>query len=110
MKIYSRVYVYQIRFVLQYARNKPHLSLRNLLSADDWKNMWTNIESISQSVDRAIHDRVGAKTMETWEAMVYIKESNEEIERCQKATLAAVQVGCPLLTGASLPQMLKCMF
>lgn len=57
------------------------------MSADDWKQMWKDIESTSRSVDQGIQDRVSARTLETWKAVNDIKASTEEIRNLQISTL-----------------------
>lgn len=87
VSVYAQVYVYQIRFVLQYGRSKWLRNLRNIVSADDWKQMWKDIESTSHLVDQGIQDRVGARTLETWKAVNDIKALTEEIKDLQMSTL-----------------------
>lgn len=87
VSVYAQVYVYQIRFVLQYGRSKWLRNLRNIVSADDWKQMWKDIESTSHLVDQGIQDRLGARTLETWKAVNDIKALTEEIKDLQMSTL-----------------------
>ncbi|KAF4987650.1 hypothetical protein FDECE_15346, partial [Fusarium decemcellulare] len=75
VSIYAQVYVYETRFVLQYAtRNKSHRSLRNTVNADDWKRLWADIESTSRRIDQGVQDRVGARTLEMWQQVSDIVE------------------------------------
>ncbi|KAK7735396.1 hypothetical protein SLS63_003866 [Diaporthe eres] len=87
VSIYAQVYVYQIRFVLQYGRSKWLRNLRNIVSADDWKQMWKDIEDTSHLVDQGIQDRVGTRTLEAWKAVNDIKALTEEIKGLQMSTL-----------------------
>lgn len=57
------------------------------MSADDWKQMWNDIESTSRLVDQGIQDRVGTRTSETWKAVNDIKALTEEIKGLQMSTL-----------------------
>lgn len=57
------------------------------MSADDWKQMWNDIESTSRLVDQGIQDRVGTRTLETWKAVNDIKTMTEEIKDLQRSTL-----------------------
>lgn len=95
VSIYAQVYMYQIRFVLQYARGKVHRALRNTVSTDGWKQMWSEIESASRFIDQSVQDRLGARGLETWRRVNDIEARAERIESLQQATLAAVQVGDP---------------
>jgi hypothetical protein len=92
VSVYAQVYVYQMRFVLQYARGKLHRALRNTFSADDWKQMWADIECTSRLIDQGVDDRIGHRTLETWGAVNDIMKSTEDIKISQQAILASVQV------------------
>ncbi|KAG6364032.1 hypothetical protein INS49_009135 [Diaporthe citri] len=87
VSVYAQVYVYQIRFILQYGRIKWLRNVRNIVSADDWKGMWNDIESTSRLVDQGIQDRVGIRTSEAWKAINEIKARTEEIKGLQRSTL-----------------------
>ena len=39
ISLYAQVYVYEIRFVLQYVGDRAHRAARNVVSADEWKTM-----------------------------------------------------------------------
>ncbi|CVL03660.1 uncharacterized protein FPRN_11864 [Fusarium proliferatum] len=70
VSVYSKIYVYEARFILQYGkRNKAHRALRNALSADDWKKAWSDIESISNRIDKGITAQVNDATLETWKVV-----------------------------------------
>ncbi|KAJ4146186.1 hypothetical protein NW754_001650 [Fusarium falciforme] len=84
--------MYQIRFVLQYARGKVRRALRNTVSADGWKQMWSEIESTSRLIDQGVQDRLGVRALETWRRVNDIETRAERIESLQQATLAAVQL------------------
>ncbi|KAF4448098.1 WD domain-containing [Fusarium albosuccineum] len=92
VSIYAQIYVYETRFVLQYAtRNKAHRSLRNTVNADDWKRLWADIESTSRRIDQGVQDRVGARTLEMWQQVNDIMKSTERIETLQNDILDAVR-------------------
>ncbi|KAJ4312919.1 hypothetical protein N0V84_009688 [Fusarium piperis] len=103
VSVYAQVYMYQIRFVLQYARGKVHRALRNTVSADEWKQMWGEIESVSRLIDQGVQDRLGVRALETWRRVNEIETRSERIESLQQATLAAVQVGIEAELLLSLP-------
>ncbi|KAM6537996.1 hypothetical protein FALCPG4_003886 [Fusarium falciforme] len=95
--------MYQIRFVLQYARGKVRRALRNTVSADGWKQMWSEIESTSRLIDQGVQDRLGVRALETWRRVNDIETRAERIESLQQATLAAVQTGNEAQLLLSLP-------
>ncbi|RSL56966.1 hypothetical protein CEP54_008539 [Fusarium duplospermum] len=103
VSVYAQVYMYQIRFVLQYARGKVHRALRNTVSADGWKQMWSEIESTSCLIDQGIQDRLGVRALETWRRVSDIEARTQRIESLQQATLAAVQTGNEAELLLSLP-------
>lgn len=57
------------------------------MSADDWKQMWKDIESTSRLVDQGVQDRVGTRTLEAWKTVNDVKASTEEIKNLQISTL-----------------------
>lgn len=57
------------------------------MSADDWKQMWKDIESTSRLVDQGVQDRVSTRTLEAWKTVNDVKASTEEIKNLQKSTL-----------------------
>ncbi|KAJ4025043.1 hypothetical protein NW752_002503 [Fusarium irregulare] len=81
--IYQKVYLYQIRFVLQYGQGKWRQNIGGLLQPEDWKQKWKEIEISYQLVDQAVRDRLGARTIDTWAAV-------KEIETTTVETLKAV--------------------
>jgi hypothetical protein len=95
VSVYAQIYVYQIRFVLQFARKKVHQTMRNLVSADGWKQMWEDIKATSDLVKEGIQDRVGARTFDTWQAVNDAMKRIDGIEALQHTTLTAVQVSNP---------------
>ncbi|KAL2675685.1 hypothetical protein Neosp_011875 [[Neocosmospora] mangrovei] len=103
VSVYAQVYMYQIRFVLQYARSKVHRALRNTVSADGWKQMWSEIESTSRLIDQGVQDRLGVRALKTWRQVNDIEARAERIESLQQATLAAVQTGNEAELLLSLP-------
>ncbi|KAH6869272.1 hypothetical protein B0T10DRAFT_467339 [Thelonectria olida] len=56
IKIYSIAYRYQIRIVLQCTRTKPHQLLRNLVRADNWKEMQQDVNKENDEINEAIRD------------------------------------------------------
>ncbi|KAJ4245749.1 hypothetical protein NW762_013873 [Fusarium torreyae] len=76
--IYVKVYLYQIRFVLQYGQGKLRRNLGGILNPEDWKEKWKEIDSSIQLVDQAVGDRLGARIMETWKAVRKIEIQTEE--------------------------------
>ncbi|RSM18669.1 hypothetical protein CDV31_002389 [Fusarium ambrosium] len=103
VSVYAQVYIYQIRFVQQYARGKIHRVLRNSVSADGWKQMWSEIESTSCLIDQGVQDRLGVRALETWRRVSDIEARTQRIESLQQATLAAVQTGNEAELLLSLP-------
>ncbi|RSL40369.1 hypothetical protein CEP53_013401, partial [Fusarium sp. AF-6] len=103
VSVYAQVYIYQIRFVQQYARGKIHRALRNSVSADGWKQMWSEIESTSCLIDQGVQDRLGVRALETWRRVSDIEARTQRIESLQQATLAAVQTGNEAELLLSLP-------
>lgn len=95
VSVYTQVYVYQMRFVLQYARNKIHRVMRNLVTADKWKQMWMDIETTSQRIDQGVQHRVTTRTLDIWKAVDDIKTRDADLKSLQQTVLAAVQVSSP---------------
>ncbi|KAF4963464.1 hypothetical protein FSARC_8513 [Fusarium sarcochroum] len=93
INVYMGIYIYQIRFVLQFSRVKRHRALRNTVSADGWKKMWSDIESTSQLIDQVVRDLVGVKIFESFDIMNDLTIKMERLEYLQQDTLDAVQVG-----------------
>ncbi|PNP85437.1 hypothetical protein FNYG_01266 [Fusarium nygamai] len=84
VSLYSKIYVYEARFILQYGkRNKAHRALRNSLSADDWKKSWLDIESISNRIDKGVTAQVNVATLKTWKAVNDVQEQVERLETMQ---------------------------
>lgn len=78
VSIYANVYMYQIQFVLQYGRSKWRRNLGSIFKPEDWKQKWNEIDSARQLVDQGIQDRVGAKILDTWEAVQKIEVETTE--------------------------------
>lgn len=110
VSIYAQIYVYQIRFVLQFARGAVHQTMRNLTSADSWKQMWEDIKAASDLVKEGIQSRVGARTFETWKAVNDAMKRMDGIEALQQATLTAVQDGNETNLLLSLPSAENALF
>ncbi|CVL06807.1 uncharacterized protein FMAN_11903 [Fusarium mangiferae] len=84
VSVYGKIYVYEARFILQYGkRNKAHRALRNALSADDWKKSWSDIESISNRIDKGVAAQVNTATLETWKAVKDVQEHVARVEAMQ---------------------------
>ena len=81
--IYEKVYLYQIRFALQYGRGKWHRNMGGILKPEDWKERWKGIDTARQIVDQAVQDRVGARAFDTWAAV-------KKVETTTTKTLNAV--------------------
>lgn len=90
--IYTKVYVYEIRFVLQYGRGRVHRTARDMVVTDGWKHMWSSIESASHKIDQAVQEHVSARSLE---AMNDITTRTETIEALQRETLKSVEVSRP---------------
>ncbi|KAF5670516.1 hypothetical protein FHETE_4423 [Fusarium heterosporum] len=90
--IYADMYVYEARFILQYAtRGKVHRTFRNAFTVDDWKSLWAGIQSKSRRIDQGIHDQISARTMEIWKKVERIQMDTKIIEVITKDTLKVVQ-------------------
>ncbi|RBR15923.1 uncharacterized protein FIESC28_07125 [Fusarium coffeatum] len=76
--IYQKVYLYQIRFVLQYGQGKWRRNIGGLLKPEDWKQKWKEIDTSRQLVDQAVRDRLGARTIDTWAAVKEIETTTIE--------------------------------
>lgn len=86
VSIYAAIYMYEARFILQYAtRNKMHRAIRNALNADEWKDLWSEIQSKARRIDEGVRDLRGVKTLETWKKI-------QAIESVQQDILKSVQV------------------
>lgn len=96
VSVYAKIYVYQIRFILQYVRSTFLRSMRNIVGADDWKQRWNDIESTSRLVDQSTQDIVGARMLEVWKAAIDIKVETEKIKDLQRSTL---EVSDPISKG-----------
>ena len=44
--IYEKVYLYQIRFVLQYGQGKWRRNMGGILKPEDWKEKWKAIDTV----------------------------------------------------------------
>lgn len=89
VSLYAQIYVYEIRFVLQYSRGRAHRVSRNVVAADDWKSMWADIKSTSQMIDQGVREHVTARTLE---AVYNIIARVDNIDNLQQATLKSVEV------------------
>ncbi|KAJ4039148.1 hypothetical protein NW756_009737 [Fusarium oxysporum] len=90
--IYAQVYLYQARFILQYAtRGRAHRALRNALAADGWKELWKSIETTSQRIDQAVHDRIGTRTLDMWREVNDISVNVQKIETLQQEILESLK-------------------
>ncbi|RGP81028.1 wd40 repeat [Fusarium longipes] len=92
VSIYAAIYVYEARFILQYAtRNKMHRAIRNALNADDWKDLWSDIRSKASRIDEGIRDQLGVKTLEAWKKIQIIEMRTGRIESVQQDILKSVE-------------------
>lgn len=93
VSIYGAIYLYEARFILQYAtRNKVHRALRNALNADEWRSLWSEIQSKSRRIDDGVRDQIGLKTLKAWNEIKSIGIRTGRIESVQQDTLKAVMV------------------
>lgn len=93
VSIYAAIYMYEARFILQYAtRNKMHRAIRNALNADEWKDLWSEIQSKARRIDEGVRDLIGVKTLETWNKIQIIETCTGRIESVQQETLKSVEV------------------
>ncbi|KFY82137.1 hypothetical protein V500_10793 [Pseudogymnoascus sp. VKM F-4518 (FW-2643)] len=107
VSLYAQIYVYEIRFVLQYSRGRAHRASRNAVAADDWKSMWADIKSTSQMIDQGVREHVGARTLE---AVNDIIARVDNIENLQQATLKSVEAGNQTQLILSLPCAVNAIF
>ncbi|OBT63596.1 hypothetical protein VE03_07330 [Pseudogymnoascus sp. 23342-1-I1] len=107
VNLYSQIYVYEIRFVLQYARGRAHRASRNAVAADDWNSIWADIKSTSQMIDQGVQEHIGARTVE---AVNDIIARAENIENLQQATLKSVKAGNQTQLILSLPCAVNAIF
>ncbi|KAK3994352.1 hypothetical protein QBC44DRAFT_43713 [Cladorrhinum sp. PSN332] len=70
VSLYTKVYIYQIRLVLQYSRHKVHRLARNAVSADDWKTLWEEIDSIAQDIDKGVDSTVNGYTIKGLDTLI----------------------------------------
>lgn len=63
IRVYEEAYLYQMRFVRQYARGRVIRILRSTFTVDNWKSMWTNIESTSRLIDKGLKDCTGVEIL-----------------------------------------------
>jgi hypothetical protein len=91
--IYAQIYLYQARFILQYAtRGRAHRVLRNALGADGWKELWKSIEATSQRIDQAVQSRIGTRTLDMWREVNDISLNVQKIETLQHEVLESLKV------------------
>ncbi|KAL2170702.1 hypothetical protein VTG60DRAFT_4544 [Thermothelomyces hinnuleus] len=84
VNIYAQVYLYEIRFLLQYSRGKVHRLSRNAVAVDGWKDMLATIESTSHEVDQGLQNLESAKVLKSLRA---VNDQVHEVEALQQATL-----------------------
>ncbi|KAB5522880.1 hypothetical protein GE09DRAFT_1154464 [Coniochaeta sp. 2T2.1] len=107
ISVYAQVYVFEIRFVLQYSRGRAYRAARNVMAADDWKGIWADIESTSQMIDQGVREHVGARTLE---AVNDIITRAENIENLQHLTLESVTAGNQTQLILTLPCAMNAIF
>ncbi|KAK4163949.1 hypothetical protein QBC43DRAFT_354088 [Cladorrhinum sp. PSN259] len=56
VRVYEEAYLYQICFVRQYAKGRFLRIMRSAFTVDNWKSMWTNIESMRRQIDKGLKD------------------------------------------------------
>lgn len=69
-----------------------HRAVRNALNADEWKGLWSEIQSKARRVDDGIRDQISSKTLEAWNDIKCIESRTGRIESLQEDTLKAVMV------------------
>lgn len=89
VSIYAQVYVYEIRFILQFARGRTHRAFRNVVSADGWGEIWMGIEATSQMIDQGVREHISARMLESVDDIIARAET---IESLQRTTLESVEV------------------
>ncbi|KAL2150432.1 hypothetical protein VTH82DRAFT_6995 [Thermothelomyces myriococcoides] len=89
VNIYVQVYLYEIRFILQYSKGKAHRLLRNAVAADGWSDMLAVIKSTSQEVDQALQDLDSSIVLKS---LGIVKDQLNELEALQQATLSSVKL------------------
>ncbi|KAH6960223.1 hypothetical protein DER45DRAFT_557288 [Fusarium avenaceum] len=55
IKVYTIVYQYQIRIILQYAHGKPRRMVGDMFLRNDWKKMTKDINEKDNEIDRAVN-------------------------------------------------------
>lgn len=93
VSIYAQVYVYEMRFVLQFARGGAHRAMRNMVASDGWGGIWEGIEATSKMVDQGVQEHVSARMLESVNDII---ARAEVIESLQRTTLESVEVSSPL--------------
>ncbi|RFN47634.1 wd40 repeat-like protein [Fusarium flagelliforme] len=89
--IHADIYLYEARFILQYAtRKKMHRAFRNALNSDDWKKLLSEIQSKARRIDDGVRGQIGGKTLEMWKKVKAIQTTTERIEFLQQDTMKAV--------------------
>ncbi|KAF5598231.1 WD domain-containing protein [Fusarium pseudocircinatum] len=84
VSVYSKIYVYEARFILQYGkRNKAQRALRNAFSADNWKNSWSDLEAISNRIDKGTTAQVNTATIETWMGVKNVQKDVARLKAMQ---------------------------
>ncbi|KAF4974216.1 hypothetical protein FZEAL_8854 [Fusarium zealandicum] len=106
VNLYSQVYKYEIRFVLQYGRKKAQRALRIMLIADGWKILSADIQSTSKSIDQGWQDRVAARSLETWKRLEEVSEGLEKMGLVHET----VQKTQEALSISALPCALNAVF
>ena len=93
ISVYADFYIYEARFILQYAtRNKMHRNFRNAFNADDWKTLLSEIQSKCRRIDDGVREQIDAKTLEAWKTIKAIEMSTGRLESLYQNSLKALQV------------------
>ena len=90
--LYKLVYLYLIRFNLQFLRGSTHRILRDAVTADEWKSMLGQIKDTSLEIDQALQGWTNNKVLETWKTTQDIITKTDDLEHLQRETLSAVHV------------------
>ncbi|OBS29574.1 hypothetical protein FPOA_03512 [Fusarium poae] len=79
VSFYEQVYLYQIQFIRQYGKSKWRRNMGNMFNPKDWKQKWSTIDSVREIIDTSIRDRVSARSLDSWEAVMSIEKRTENV-------------------------------
>lgn len=89
IEVYTNIYVYQIRIILQYNRSKLHRLSRDAVTADGWTDIVKRVDTIDTSISSAVRqlsESFGKEKMNTISAKV------EEVKTLQLVISQDVKV------------------